>query len=331
MQGTGKPVRERSRAGAGALSLLAAPLNGLILRALAAGPLRLADLRREVGLPAATTLRERVARLEEAGAIAKRGPRATVYELTAGGEGLLFVIEALERWLALAPGAPMELGGEPAKVAVRALADGWQAGILRALAARPSTWTELDGLIGELSYPALGRRLAAMEAVGQVEALPAREEGKPYAVGEWTRRGVAPLAAAARCERAHMVARARPVGRIDVEAGFLLAVPLIDLAEGLDGDCALAVEAGGEQLPVGVRVDVERGRIASCVARLEPDRSASVLGGVGAWLDAVIEGRADGLQLGGDRRLAAALAEGLHTALFGGYTPEGRGQASSSV
>ena len=47
--------------------------------------------------------------------------------------------------------------------------------MMRALAARPMSLTELDSGITELSYPALERRLSSMRIAGLVEAQ--RERG----------------------------------------------------------------------------------------------------------------------------------------------------------
>ena len=57
----------RAWAGGQALSVLATPLNVLILRALGERPMRLAELRKATGLPAQTTLRGHLANLGEIG------------------------------------------------------------------------------------------------------------------------------------------------------------------------------------------------------------------------------------------------------------------------
>ena len=71
------------------LVILTTTLNFLIIRALAAGPLRLAALRRATGLPAQTTLRGHLSSLGVLGMVARphrtRPPNAVENELTPQG------------------------------------------------------------------------------------------------------------------------------------------------------------------------------------------------------------------------------------------------------
>lgn len=311
-----------ARSGAQTLVLLATPLNCLILQALSEGPRQQAELRRAAGSPAATTLRAQLKRLAEIGAIEKhrrnRFPGVLEHELTTAGRDLLFVAATLERWLGAAPKSPLPLGSSAAKAAIKALTEGWSTTMLRALAAGPLSLTELDGVIGSLSYPSLERRLGAMRLAGQVE--PQRGDGRstPYAVTEWLRHGVAPIAAAARWERRHLASTTAPVGRLDVEAAFLLAVPLLQLPAELSGSCRMAAELsnGRKRRLAGVMVEVEQGSIASSTTHLHGKPDAWALGSAVAWLDTVIEDDASRLGLGGDCDLARALLSGLHGVLF---------------
>ena len=311
-----------ARSGAQTLTLLAAPLNCLILRSLSEGPKQQAELRRETGSPAQTTLRAQLKKLTEIGALAKhrrnRFPGVLEYELTAPGQDLLFVAGVLERWLESAPEGTLPLGGGAAKAAIKALVEGWSTAILRALAASPLSLTELDSIIGGLSYPSLERRLAAMRLAGQIEARRGNGRGTPYAVTDWLRQAVAPLAASARWERRHLPQATAPIGRLDVEAAFLLAVPLLRLPGELSGSCRMAAEIpnGRGQRLAGVTVEVENGGIVSCGAHLQGKPSAWALGSPAAWLGAVIEHDTDRLELGGECRLYRALLDGLHGALF---------------
>jgi len=319
-----------ARSGAQTLILLAAPLNVLILRALADGPKQQTELRQEVGSPAQTTLRAQLKRLVAIGAIEKhrrnRFPGVLEYELTASGRRLLFVADVLERWLAQAPQDSLPIGGNTAKAAVNALTQGWSTTMLRALAAGPLSLTELDSVIASLSYPSLERRLAAMRLTGQVEARPGNGRGTPYAVTDWLRLGIAPLAAAAGWEREHL-AEKPAIGRLDAEAAFLLALPLLRLPAGVSGACRLAMEIpnGSKRSLAGVTVGVEGGAVASCHTRMDGQPDAWALGPPGAWLDAVIEHDTRCLDLGGNSRLALALLDGLHGALFGLQAANGHG------
>jgi DNA-binding HxlR family transcriptional regulator len=323
---TSPPVRVR--AGGTVLSLIAGPLSVPILRAHLDGPLRLPDLRERIGGAAQTTLRGQVGNLRAIGALERQVRSGMPYtvenELTEVGRGVLGVATIVEAWLAQAPQGSIPLGSEPAKGAIRALVGAWGSTMLRALAAQPLALTELSSTISELSYPALERRLSAMRAARQVELRPDGGRGaKPYAVTEWTRQAVGPLVAAGRCECEHLAEVTEPLTRIDVEAAFLLAVPLVDLTVNYSGSCLFAVDTGSgnegasRDRLAGVHVEVEEGAITSCISMREQEPRTWALGTVGSWVDAILEGRLERLRMGGaDPKLATALIEGIHASLL---------------
>jgi hypothetical protein len=195
--------------------------------------------------------------------------------------------------------------------------------MLRALAGNSLALTELSSTIPDLSYPALERRLSAMRAARQVELSPEEGRGgKPYVVTDWTRQAVGPLVAAGRCECAHLSEVTEPLTRIDIEAAFLLAVPLVDLTVNHGGACLLAVDTGsgddGESMGrlAGVHVKIENGAVASCVSQLEQEPRTWALGTIWSWVDAILEGRLDRLRTGGEEpELAVAVIEGIHASL----------------
>lgn len=321
------PPPAQVRAGGTVLSLIASPLSVPILRAHIDGPLRLPDLRERIGGAAQTTLRGQVGNLRGIGALERHVRSGMPYtvenELTDTGKGVLGVAGIVEAWLGRAPQGPIALGSEPAKGAIRALVGGWGSTMLRALAARPLSLTELSSVIGAHSYPALERRLSAMRAARQIEPRPDGGRGaKPYGVTDWTRQAVAPLVAAGRCECEHLAERTDPLTRIDIEAAFLLSVPLVDLEATRSGACLFAVDTGtvkgGEANDrlAGVYVEIEAGAVVSCSSRLERNPRTWALGSVGAWVNAILEGDRDGLRIGGeDPRIAADLIEHIHNSL----------------
>jgi DNA-binding HxlR family transcriptional regulator len=295
----------------------------LILQALADGPQQQAELRRAAGSPAQTTLRAQLKRLLEIGVIERRRrnsfPGVLEYELTAAGRELRPVLDALEGWLARSLDGPRTPGGNEAKAAIKALADSWSTTMLRALAATPLSLTELDGVISSLSYPALERRLATMRLAGLIAARPGNGRGTPYVVTDLLRQGLAPLTAAARWERRNLPLTTAPIGQLDIETAFLLAVPMLRLPAELSGSCRLAAETsnGKERRLAGVIVEVSGGVVGSCVTTLQGPADAWALGSSAAWLDAVIERDTSRLEVGGDCALARSLLGGLHEALFG--------------
>lgn len=306
-----------ARPGAQTLTLLAAPLNVSILRALAARPMQQIDLRRESGAPAPTTLRAQLKQLIDLGAVEKRHrnrfPGALEYELAAAGHSLLAVADVLEQWLGQAPEGPLTINGQAARAVVKALTEAWSATMLRALASGAFSLTDLDRMIGAFNYPSLERRLRSMRLAGLVEARSGDGRATPYTVTEWLRRGVAPLAAAIRWERRHLPQLIAPVGRIDAETLFLLAVPMLRLPERLSGTCRIAAELPGDQRKrlAGVMVELMDGRVAAYTTDLRGTPDAWAVGSTMAWIAAMLERDTDQLELGGDCGLAAALVEGL--------------------
>jgi DNA-binding HxlR family transcriptional regulator len=314
------------RAGTQVLSLFSAPLNGLVLRALADGPCRRGELHELVGWPAPSTLRDNLDCLTKIGAVGSSScadrANAVDHALTPLGDELLVVADAIDTWLGHAPGGPLGLGNGAAKAAVGALAGGWDTAMVRALAAGPITLAELDGLIADVSYPTLWRRLAAMRVTGQVERRSVEGLAHAYGVTDWLREAVLPLALAARCEHRHLRAVAAPITWVEVESAFLLTLPLVALPEQFNGPCTLAVDTGeplngGSRSRVaGVRVEVREGRVVSCSTRLLDGPATWALGSAEGWLDAVADDAVANVSCGGaEPELAFALIESIRQAL----------------
>lgn len=329
MQGGASIPVDDARAGARVLGLLANPLHGRILRAHEAGPLRAAELNEKTEWPAQTTLRAALTKLRQLDLLERRQtnsvPQGVVTELTAAGRDVLYVAEVVERWLSKAPQGPIAADSDAAKGAVKALAAGWSSTMVRALALEPASLTDLDRRIPEISYPSLERRLSRMRAIRQIEPSAVEGRGTPFEVTDWLRHSVAPLSAAGRCERLHMPNESAPVTAVEVEASFLLALPIAPLPASATGTCVLSVlpEAGenGEEdhSAVGVTVEVKNGNIVSCRPEL-PENPPPVwaLGVPMAWLNAVIDGHLEGLRFGDSKpQLTADLVNGLHLGLFG--------------
>lgn len=306
------------RAGAHALSILALPLNAHVLDALADGPRTLIDIRRAAGSPPPTTMRGHLRALEDAGIIERRRrpdfPASVDIELAKAGAALIPVSQITRAWVQRAPTGPIELGTPTAKSVIKALVDGWTTGIVRILAVKPHSLTELSRLITELSYPSLERRLGAMRLAALIEPSPGSGRGTQYRVTAWLRQAIAPLALGARWERAHAADRSRSIRRFDVESALLLALPAVALPADLSGTCRLAVEMrqGGELRPVGVTARVEEGRVVLCRTRLGGEAGAWVSGSTGDWMRAVIRDDKRNLEVGGDCDLVAALLDGIH-------------------
>jgi DNA-binding HxlR family transcriptional regulator len=311
------------RAGAHALSLLASPLNVHVLQALAEGPSSLIDLRRAIGSPPQTTMRGHMRTLAQLGVLERRRhtefPGSVDYELGSAGRDLIAVNEVVRAWLSRSPDGPVQPGSVAAKSAIKALTEGWSSMIVRALAAKPLSLTELNRLISDLNYPSLERRLGAMRLARQIEPRPNGSRSTPYVATEWLRRAIVPLAAGARWERKHAPAESAPIGRLDIESAFLLGIPMLRIPPELSGTCRLAVDIRGaeEHRFAGVATAVEEGRVVSCISRLQGNADAWATGTAAAWMRAVFQREPDNLEIGGDADLANALIDGLHGALLG--------------
>lgn len=305
------------RAGGTALTLLASSLNLEVLRGLVDGPQRLQDLMSLLGFPPRSTMRLYLQTLTEIGAVERRPrnafPASVDYEITEGGRALLGVADTLQTWLLTSPAGPIELGSTAARSAIKALVEGWASNVVRALATRPLSLTELNSLIPRISYPSLERRLTAMRQVHLLEIQTTPGRTTPYEVTQWLRWAIAPVIAAIGWERRYAEDRTPDLRRLDVEAAFLLATPLVELDDGLSGKCRLAVEVhdGASMIFAGVLVSIEGGEVVSCVPSLESDAGAWVSGSPLAWLRRIDEASRQELEIGGDVRLAEALVDAL--------------------
>lgn len=233
------------------------------------------------------------------------------------GKDLLLVGAVLQDWLSDCPDGPLMLG-PPAATALSALLGGWSSTVIHALAEKPLTIDEVVEVVAVLDRETIGGQLDEMLEAGLVDVLEDNEE-ESFAATEWLRTAIAPLATAARQELRHPLEDTAPIAALDVQASFLLTLPLLDLPREISGTCSLAVELdeGVAGNPSGVTVRIEKGQIASCEVRIAGDVDAWAAAPAGAWLNTVIDMDTSQVRAGGDDRLAGALLEGLHETLFG--------------
>jgi len=242
------------------------------------------------------------------------------FTTTSAGTELLFVAFNQQRWLKNCPRGPLDVGMLLAGDAMAALICGWSATVIHGLAAGPRTLAQLNERVDPIGdLETLEEHVAAMERTGLVESYAGSDGKTRYAVTDWLREGIAQIGAAARQELHHPLSGTWPPDRLDVEAAFQLALPLISLPEELSGSCQLSVQLApsGQSSVCGVTARVEQGRVVPSEGQLEEQPETWMAGSTVDWLDTVIDPSAQRLEVGGDRRLAEALIQGLYERLYG--------------
>lgn len=262
--------------------------------------------------------------LARAGALERRGQDRISgdpnFGLTPGGHELIDLCAVLRTWLDAEPEGGIELGSADAARRIGVLAASWSVGIARVLAAKPHSLAEVDRVIRTASVGTLERHLSALLTAGLIEPAGGAGADTRYQPTPWLRKAIAPLAAAAYWEQRSGLEDASPITRQEIESAFLLATPLVRLTRQLKGTCRLVVEVqgAGQTRQAGAFVTVEEGRVVSCVTRIKGQADSWISGSPTAWLNAVIEGDTDSLEVAGSGPLPVALLDGLHAALFGG-------------
>ncbi len=307
-------------AGARALSIFSRVLSAEVLRAHldAGGPLTSAGLEELLGWAPQASLRAAVGNLRGAGALERVSGRGVATELSPSGRGLLEVVAALEAWLSQSPFGALELSGEAGRGTVRALAAGWEAAVVRALAARPRSLAELSGQLPTYSYPALKRRVAQLRGATLVACVDGDARSPAYEPTSWLRSATGPLSAAARWELRHATDLADGA-EYDLGTTLMLTLPVLALPSDATGACLLAAPSpgatngGGAPAAAGVGVVVKQGEIVALRPVQAVGPGTWALGSTGTWLDAFLDGRLDELRIRGAHvDLATHLIAGIH-------------------
>jgi hypothetical protein len=238
------------------------------------------------------------------------------YRASAKGVQALYVASVLQRWLRNRPEGPLEIGPDSGE-AMASLICCWSATLIHALAREPLTLAELDRAVAPIEdRDVVEEHVEAMARVGHIEVLTSGGETR-YALTDWLREGIAPLAAAARMEVHYPEEGIAPPDILDVETAFQLALPLLTLPPNLRGSCALGVRLPAEQpLMVGATAHVDRGRVVSSSTLLEENPQTWATGSPRDWLDTLVEPSVGRIEVGGDVRIAKALIASLHEKLF---------------
>ena len=320
-------AEDRVGAGSRALAIFAHSLNGTVLRAHTDHSLGSAELGEILRWAPETSLRLAVKDMRSFGALVRLEPtgaaRFPTSELTLAGRELLLVANALETWLFRSPYGPLALEGTGGPSAIKALIAGWDSTMVRELAERSLTLTELSAKIAAHSYPSLSRRLSKLRTTNLVTPALSDAGGKGHEVSDWLRHGAAPLSVAGSWEHRHKLSEAGGASRGDLEAIFMLTLPLVELAPDVSGTCALTVLMPAQTGPwpegevAGVSIGVAKGRVVSCVASTTFNPASWALGSPEAWHEALIDGRLGALRFrGAIPGLPEQIVERVHDSLF---------------
>ena len=276
------------RAGAVALSLLSAPLNVHLLQALEDGPLPLIDLRRSVGSPPQSTMRVYSRTLVDLGTLERQRQAAFPGTVEYGAPSRARPCSTSARFTRVAAGSAVG-PGRPREYRQQERDEGAGRGMVdehhprargeTAFPDRPQPADPADQL--PLARAAPGR--PAPGRPGRTASR--RRTGTPYRATTWLRRAIVPLAAGAWWERRHL-ADPPLIGRLDVEAAFLLAIPLVELPDGLERQVPPRGRDPGRLLTVfaGVLITIEDGKVVSCSSRLEGRGRGWASGSAGTWM-----------------------------------------------
>lgn len=301
MLSSGEAIAGRTRAGGRLLFALSDSLNASILRALLRGPLPVSELAQHLGPASRTTRFSRLRGLEQLGIIVRERrpgvPPVAYCSLSPAGQGLLPVVEQFGRWLATAPGessSPDEVAGGRT---IKALATAWETNVLRWLAERPRSLTELNALSpDEVTYHNVRSARESLSTGGLITPVHSEDHAQPYELTEWARWSAGCVAAAIRWERTFLEDTTQ-LSPAEIEALLHLLLPLVRMNDDLD-----------------LSVTVDEGHITTQASRLEGGQPSRLSGSAESWIEALADGRGDALQMQGGIHLTTSLAHELHEA-----------------
>lgn len=301
------------------LRLLSGGAAGAILMALGEGPLRTKSLTEQVPGYAKRTIYRYTGKLTELDIIAREEqpgvPSKVVHSLTDGCGRELY--ELVDRYadasLTRLPDGRIDAH---AWASLGLLADLWETGMVGELACESRTATELAEGEHGLSYHQVQRRASQFRASGLLEMSAESGSGRRYALTRKGRRKMSLVAGIARWRHRHVVAEDEEgMTAAEMATALRAALPLVRTPDHSGSCLRLSVhDEGGEGEEVWAEVEPD-GTVQSCV-EAPADPHAWADGRVANWIPALLEGRADSLDLGGEEPPLRQCLESLHQTLW---------------
>jgi len=308
---------------AGVLRLLSAGASGAILMALGQEELRTKGLTERVPGYSPRTIYRYAGKLAELGIVARREepgvPSKVVHSLTEpAGRELYELVEAYAD--ASLPRLPNGDIGAHAWGSLALLADLWDSGMFDQMNRGPRTPTELARGEHGLSFHQVSRRATLFAIGGLLRETPETARRRRYELTPQARRGMALIAGIGRWRRHHVV----PEGMTGLNAGEVAALmrtalPLVALPD-----------HSGKRFEIGISPNIENGQEEQLVRALvgsdggirsepsdEGDVDGSAHGKIPAWVDTVLDGPRNSLEIEGDVGLITQCLVRLHAALWG--------------
>lgn len=305
------------------LRLVSAGATGAILMALGEGPLRTKTLTEQVPGYAPRTIYRYANKLAELEVVEREEepgvPSKVVHTLSdpCGTDLYELVNRFADASLTRLPDGRIDAH---AWASLGLLADLWEAGMVEELACGGRSPTELAQGEHGLSYHQVNRRAGLFKAGGLLTEWQGTGRRRCYGLTEKTRRKMGLVIGVARWRHDHVVDEGEEgMSAAEMATALRAALPLVELPEHKGGRLRLAVRneedapgAEGEEVWAEVEPD---GTIHSC-AEQTADPTAWARGKVKAWIPLIMDGKTDGVLVGGEEKLAIDALEGLYNTLW---------------
>jgi DNA-binding HxlR family transcriptional regulator len=315
------------------LRLLGAGASGAILMALGDGPLRTMELTERIAGYSPRTVYRYSTRLTEFGLIDRDEeegvPSKVVHSLNVPRGRELYELVSAYADVAMMRLPGGEIGGAEWG-ALTLVAELWESGMIDELNVGPKSLTELAHGKHGLSFHQVSRRANLFARSGFIREVPDSGRYRRYALTEKTRRAMGLIAGIGRWRRRHVLPQGSAGLSTEEAAGLMrTALPLIFLPDHAGKSFELRIAAVGEgearEEPVWADVAAD-GSVVNCSAAPEIVDSAA-RGNVTAWVDSVLDGPHDGLEVDGDAALIADCLRHLHASLW----RNGNGSATAAA